>query len=286
MKAHGIKWWAAPAMLAAICLVLTAPVRGDTVLQDNNSTAYIDTDGGTGMTSWVVDGVDHLSQQWFWYRVGNAAEAPLANGGNLILVGEIASNGDFDVGNEHMVALYRDVDNRFTIQVTFDLNGGLPGNSTSDIAEVITINNLTNSSLDFHFYQYTDLDLGGDATDLAVVIEDADEPHHAMQYDESFVMSETTENPTATHGEVGLYPTTLAELSDGVATTLSDSLGPVGPGDLTWAFEWDIVIPANGTWQLSKDKQIRPFVPEPMTMAGLVLGIGALVGYTKKRRAA
>lgn len=39
--------------------------------------------------------------------------------------------------------------------------------------------------------------------------------------------------------------------------------------------------------KLSKDKQIRQTdIPEPLTMAGLLMGIGGLVGYARKRRAA
>lgn len=53
--------------------------------------------------------------------------------------------------------------------------------------------------------------------------------------------------------------------------------------------------PSSGTWssvpakrgKLSKDKQIRQTdIPEPLTMAGLLMGIGGLVGYARKRRAA
>lgn len=45
-----------------------APVAADIILTDGSSTATIDPDSRDGMKSWVVDGVEHLQQQWFWYR--------------------------------------------------------------------------------------------------------------------------------------------------------------------------------------------------------------------------
>ncbi len=120
--------------------------------------------------------------------------------------------------------------------------------------------------------------------DLRVEIND--NRHTASQYDAAWVMTETTENPNGDRGEVGYWSTTLGKLNDGLATDLDDtSHGPIGPGDLTWAFQWDRTIGVDDTFQISKDKQIRTFVPEPVTMAGLLLGIGALGGYIRRRRA-
>ncbi len=77
----------------------------------------------------------------------------------------------------------------------------------------------------------------------------------------------------------------IAGNNDGDADNLNDVLGPLGPGDLTWAFQWDRVIGPGGSWQLSKDKSIRQFIPEPRAMAGLVLGIGVLAVYVRRRAA-
>ena len=41
-------------------------------LTDQNSLAQIDVSTQAGMFRWSVDGTNQLSQQWFWYRVGNA----------------------------------------------------------------------------------------------------------------------------------------------------------------------------------------------------------------------
>src|SRR5258705_5756150 len=57
-------------------------------LQDKNSTLSIDPTTQHGMYDWVIDGVnlapvigavggDDDYRQWFWYRVGNTAEASI-----------------------------------------------------------------------------------------------------------------------------------------------------------------------------------------------------------------
>src|SRR5437762_221264 len=43
-------------------------------LTDNNSVAQIDTASQAGMFNWSVDGQNQLTQQWFWYRIGNTPE--------------------------------------------------------------------------------------------------------------------------------------------------------------------------------------------------------------------
>ncbi|MFN7021868.1 MAG: hypothetical protein ACK4WH_11145 [Phycisphaerales bacterium] len=40
------------------------------VLSDRNSVVRIDDSSPAGMFDWVVDGTDHLFQQWLWLRVG------------------------------------------------------------------------------------------------------------------------------------------------------------------------------------------------------------------------
>jgi hypothetical protein len=57
---------------------------------------------------------------------------------------------------------------------------------------------------------------------------------------------------------------------------LNDVNGPVGPGDVTWALQWDLIIPAGGSLGISKDKSRHiNFVPEPSSLA--LAGLSAVV---------
>jgi hypothetical protein len=82
---------------------------------------------------------------------------------------------------------------------------------------------------------------------------------------------------------------------------LSDGVGPVGPADTAMAIGYNVGhVPAGGTATLTyrylfstdlsavpPDFSFEPVVgPEPVTMLGLVAGLGGLVGYVRRRRAA
>jgi len=97
----------------------------------------------------------------------------------------------------------------------------------------------------------------------------------------SEIVSDTVTTPGADHGEAGIYAATLAKLNDGLATDLNDAVGPVGPGNVTWTFQWDFNIPGGGTVIISKDKLL--VVPEPSPLFLVATG---LVGYGLLRRRA
>ncbi|MBX9790288.1 MAG: PEP-CTERM sorting domain-containing protein [Pirellulales bacterium] len=254
------------ACLVVLVLLVPAahagPVYG---LIDGNSTATWDLTPGAqlGMISWVVDGVQHDYQQWFWYRVGNTAEASYDT---LPLTLSGTSDTNFNGSPETLFAQYTAAS--FKTSFTFVLTGGTPGSGASDIAESIKIQNTTGSPLDFHFYQYTDFNLANTpANDSVLIVSN----NLVRQTDGSgVVINETVLTPPATHHEAALVPFTLNRLNDGVATTLND-VAASGPGNVTWAYEWDVVIPAFGSLLISKDKNIH-IVPEPST---LLLGLFA-----------
>ena len=82
------------------------------------------------------------------------------------------------------------------------------------------------------------------------------------------------------HHELNTFSNTLAKLQDGVATTLSDAGGPVGPGNVTWAFQWDMWLAAGDSKTIRKYKQVQ--TPEPATL-GLLLFGGLLLKASSKR---
>jgi hypothetical protein len=162
------------------------------------------------------------------------------------------------------------------------LNGGAAGSGASDLAEQISITNTTDGPLDFHFFQYADFDLG--AADTAVFTNlNAVQQSNGVSH-----LTETVVTPVPAHREIAFFPVTLNMLNDGAPTTLSDTppIGTVfGPDDVTWAYQWDFVIPQGGTVQISKDKNINTnVVPEPTLVSLLGLAVSLLfAGYRSRQ---
>jgi hypothetical protein len=173
----------------------------------------------------------------------------------------------------------------FKIEINYGLIGGVAGGGNADIAETITITNTSGSTIeDFHFFQYSNFDLGGAAGDDTVqFIND----NTVRQTGSGTVLNETVVSPQADHFEAALHPTTLGYLNDALATTLSDLPGgSLGPGDVTWAYQWDFDLAASGVgsdFQISKDKRMGNNVPEPSTLSVLALGL-AVFAYRRRRQ--
>lgn len=250
------------------------------VLSHNNSSAAIDTGSSAGMFNWTVDGQNLLARQWFWYRVGLNAEASI----NTISAPTITT--------PDARTLYTSYDNAsYSVRVDYRLTGFTAGSGISDIAETITILNKTAAPLDFHFFQYSDFNLAPQLGDQVAISANANplSPffglyNTATQVSPFVGLTETVVTPGANHGEVADFGVTLAKLNNGVADNLSDVNGPVGPGDVTWAFQWDFIIPANSSLGISKDKLLQvTLIPEPSSLALVGLGAVTLMLRQKNR---
>lgn len=259
-------------VLGLASLFIAGSVNAATLtLTDKNSTVTIDPNSQAGMNSWTVDGTDHLNQQWFWVGVGGSEVSV----DTLALTGAATFDDDFDAGDE--VAEISYAGTGFTIELELTLTGS--ATNESSIGEVIEITNTSSTEpLELRFYQYNDFHLGGTASDISVTITDPP-GNTAIQIDAASVAIETAVTQTPDHFEVAFDPTTLTSLNDGAVTTLSDTTGPLGPGDLTWAFQWDFTIGAGDSIVLSKNKSLQIPLPSAAYLAG-----GLLCGIAARRR--
>jgi hypothetical protein len=249
-------------------------------LIDINSVVNIETQSQLGVFDWQVDGVDHLQKQWFWYRVG--ATGPEKSIDTLVQTGiAVTDTNPFtDPGFDTLSVLYSDPGGAFDINVKLTLTGGAVGSKTSDLGEQITITNKVGGTLDFHFFQYADFDLNLTAGDDTAQQINA---NTVRQSDPLGILSETVGTPAPSHVEIALFPTTLTKLNDTDPTQLSDASGPV-TGNATWAWQWDFALTGlNSNLLISKDKQIKPSVPQPMSLLILGLGLVAIAVWSRGR---
>ncbi len=257
--------------LAAITASSSITLAGLGVeLGDGNSTA---TFGSSGQDSWIVDGIDHLYAQEFYFR--RAGDNDEQNINSLTLLGQALTdtNPFSDTRLDTINSLYTD-GNGIEIETNYRIRGGTAGSNNSDIAEQITISNTSNSTISLSFFQYVDFDLGGDFSDDWGQITGG---NVAQQFDDEFAASETVVTPIPTLFQMG----DAEDMSDlwinGQADTLNGDSSY--QGDVAWAFQWDITLQAGESFLISKDKSI---VPTPGSMA--LMTTAGLLG-TRRRRA-
>jgi len=247
--------------------LLQAGAVPSVILTHNNSTVGIDPFSQAGVSQWTVDGFSKLNQQWFWYRIGVNPEQAINTIGAPVITPLSA----------YSARLVYTSPGLFDIQVTYTLQGGLAGSGTADLSEQIRINNLSANPLDFHFFQYSDFNLG--VADSVTLSQNLLNKFNRASQSSGSVSQEAVVSPGASHGEAGVQGFTLGRLNDGLATTLNDNANAVG--DVTWAFQWDSQIAAGGSLVIGKDERL--VVPEPSTVALAGLGLALLFGAARRR---
>ncbi len=254
--------------MAVTVLMSAAALASPITLANGNSTAVIDPDSPLGLTGWTVDGVSQANTQSFWFRVGTLGPESAAS---------TVTHTVTQFSPDSLRVTYSNA--LFSVTTNYYLLGGTNGSKFSDIAETVSIQNLSGAALDFHLFQYTDLNLGGVATGDSLWLDPG--TGKATQWNKYWQLSGVA-SITPTSYQAALTPTLAASLADASPTLLTNSPGPVGPGDATWAYEWNRTLGAGGSMVFSLDYTISP-IPEPGTVAMLLLGLGGL-GVWRRRR--
>ena len=254
--------------LAKMYCLQTFAVDDFTLAFKNSSVGINITNSNAGISSWNVDGVNNLNRQWFYYRIGGGPESPVQSISSsptvtFAQVPNIISKLNVTYANAS-----------YSVQLGFELTGGNPGSGTSGFTESISIQNLSGSSLAFHFFQYSDFDLWGLSGNQTVQFlqNPANSQYYKVVQTDGFrTLTEiiNTANPPIGAVEANLANVTLSSLTDGSQTDLNGNTS-AGPGNVTFAYQWDVNLAAGGSFQLSK---LLTIVPEPSatTLVGVTL---------------
>lgn len=264
----------------AFCVALSAvPATAEVVeLIDGNTKVQIDPESPAGMYTWQVgnadgaNGVDHMAQQWFWFRVADNPEQSIDS---------LSLDSALQLTPGYVKLTYSHPD--FRLEVQYIVTGGAPGDGYSDIAEIIRIKNTSDEELDLHFFQYCDMDLAFTADNDTVWIADGSVLNTAVQEDEFAAVSETAAAWAPDRVEAGEVDPQVGEsildrLNDGNPTDLTGNL-MAGPGNVAWAFQWDFEIMPGDSRIFSKNKVVAP---EPA--AASMLAIGGILVLARRRR--
>ncbi len=246
-------------------------------LFDGNASTVIDPDSQAGQSDWLVNGIDHMFQQWFWIRAGGDASERSIN--TLVkFTQQVTDTNTVEDPRPDTLSLgyVEPGAARYQVFGTFTLRGGAPGQTLSDVAETLTIKNISNAPLPFSFFQYADFDINGTAAGDSGQILIGRIP---QQSETGFFVTEAVETPAPTRWQIDTFPTIINSLNDGLPTNLNNFSGPLGPGDLNWSLQWDFVLQPGQEYIISKDKII---VPAPGAMG--VLALAGIAGARRRRR--
>jgi hypothetical protein len=132
-------------LVASLALGSVAPAQTITLAREDRAGLEAITDAN-GTFCWHSGEQGQLVQQWFWYRIPPATDAP-PTPDVTFLKANIDSNESLSVGKANPLEFH------FFQYSDFDLSGS--ANGLSVVKDVST-----DLPLPFHFYQYSDFDLG------------------------------------------------------------------------------------------------------------------------------
>jgi hypothetical protein len=254
----------------ALSIGLQVAPAGVYTLTDNNSSIEIDVGAVTGMTVWSVDGINQAAQHSLWYRVGAAGPENSVStlGAPMVVTTANSMTAEFTTP-------------QFTLTLVYTLLGGGAGSGVSSLSEQITVQNSSGAALDFHFFKYSDFEIGGDpAGDSVELLLGPGMFYVARQSQTGVGVEETVNTPAAVAGQAGVGAANLAALMDASPTTLNNS-ATAGPGDVNYILEFVRTLAPEGVGssvyfssQMGFELQI---IPEPSAFAFFALGIAGFV---------
>ncbi|HEX4054263.1 MAG TPA: hypothetical protein VHX86_08360 [Tepidisphaeraceae bacterium] len=276
--------FAATAAVATLLGISAAKSNAAFVLMNNNSTISLSPSDPTGPGAWTVDGVNQLGEEWFWFRIGNSAGQT-----NLASLPETSSMLlDTTGGTENNFA-------RFTygsptalqVVLTYILAGGQTGSGASDLSESLDISNDGTTTQTYHFFEYTNFNLGDSTTGQSVTITGG----NTATVDGNGKEAQTVVSPEPSEYEASstsAVPDLLSQISSTTSSATLDDVASAPSGDTEWGFEWDITLKAGGSYVIAIDKDISPHavtpVPEPAGAVALLGVMGLMLSRPRGRR--
>lgn len=230
-----------------------------------NSIVNIEPNTQAGVYEWLVDGVNHINQNSYWFRIGDGDITALTALGAPAVVPMLDMTCDVVYSGD-----------LFDVQISYMLMGAAEDSGQSDIAQIVSINNKSGSVLDLHLYEYVNLNLNGKA---------------AGQVGNMDTTSSFTQTVGTTESMLSLL--TIPDLVEvGDAATLLGKLNSNGAfvansyyeGDVACVFQWDVLL--DDSWMMSQDNALfgGAAVPEPSSLLALA-GMVGLAPLMRRRSA-
>ncbi|BBA70568.1 Ig domain-containing protein [Geobacter sulfurreducens] len=259
---------AVAAALVGFGIVSGSVEAADWTLASRNSTVNFEDASTYGVYGWAIDGKQIVSQLGFYCRVGTSGpEYPLISN-------DVDAEGMFTVARPAnqadpaaLALFYTSLDGTYSVEVAYRLEGGATGTKRSSLKRAVTINNLSGSPLDFHFYAYSDYDLSLPFSNdnAAIVGKRAFQSGFTSASDKNGNGYSVVQSSTLPPSRYGVDMTQfIGLLANGSTPYNLDNFG--GPytntnADVQFAFQWDLAIPANGSVSFEIADEAYPSKP-------------------------
>jgi hypothetical protein len=254
----------------------------ETLTDGNSSALFTANAGGSQLqATWTVDGISQLFEQNFYIDVtGTTGNAPV-NLAGIAPTAFSATDTNLSGSNNNLFVRWDDINGSgIRVDIQFSLDGATAGTGLSDLGEQIDISNFSGQAVAVRFFEYVDFDLDG--TIGGDTASSSSSPVASVEQSDISTLSETVVTPGPNLYQIGACCGIEASILAGNDLTTSPGVQTsFGPGDASWAFQWNRTIANNGSFQISKDKNIR--VPEPATLGLLGIGLSGL-GFAARRR--
>lgn len=248
------------ARCAALLALLSVPAGAAPLsVSDGTATVTADDQHG-GLTNFILGGVDHLFQADYYFRTSSMTLEQALTGTTSSVVDSVAATSPTEI-------TVMGTATGFTYTIVYWLDGAGRMRSSLDIQ------NTTGSPLTITVFNYQDWDVNNTAGGDSIVWNGFD----ILQTQGSTVI-QVTPQQTPDVIQAGAFSGIRNQLRDGNVDNLTPTGLPFGPGDGTFAFQFNLVIPTGGGGTIIYS------VPEPSTGVLAALGLIALAWWGRDRR--
>ena len=260
--------------LAVIALLAGAGPTSAAVLElkDGNSSVLIDPASSSGVSSWSIDGVDHLDYSWLWYGGGLL---PHEYSLDTVYDSHTVHDDDNDGDPEWLEAKYQY--GLVEITLSYLLTGGPAGSGRSTLEGTMTLENAGSVALDAKLFAYFDFDLNGTAADETAERLGA----QWMRQTDGNTVVDVLVGTAPVAWEIAESPAIYNELTDGDVDNLANAGGFVSDAEFGW--QWNATIPANGSVTVGLGEATITTTPEPASLIIWTL-LSAALGIAGWRR--
>jgi hypothetical protein len=273
------------AFVGAVAFAALAPSNAVALMEElkdgNSSATFAANAGGSQLqATWFVDNILQLFEQNFYIDLTGDVPVNLAG---VAPTAFSATDTNLSGDNNNLFVRWADIDGSgVDVEINFSLDGAAMGSGLSDLGEQIEISNFSGEAVDIRFFEYVDFDLDGTiGGDTAT---SSSSPVASVEQSDVSSLAETVVTPGPDLYQIGACCGIEASILLGNdLSTLPGVQSSFGPGDASWAFQWNRTIANGGSFQISKDKNIRVPVPEPATLGLLGVGLAGL-GFAARRR--